>query len=272
MSLHSSPGPRCRVVKLGGGLITSFAAQDSAVPELDRSLLQTLAAELRDANLPLVVLHGTGTFGKPPALKYGYMDGRLGRERRAVVAEVASQLAQMEASILACLQQAGLHPFRVPVVSLGRTGSWMAPGATSLVSDLLARGMTPVIGGNFALDDDGFAVCSSDSIAADLAIAMQAEALVLATRAHGVYRDFGASTAIYDDLCDGDASIESVDAAAHDVSGGMRRKISSGLRAARHGIATYIVDGRIAGNLAHTLSGKPLSGTQLRAAAAAVQH
>ncbi|UUZ54249.1 hypothetical protein LP419_38725 [Massilia sp. H-1] len=106
------------MVKLGGGLITAFSACGNAVPVLNRALLVALAGELRALHCPLIVLHGTGTFGKPPALKYGYMDGRLACERRAVVAEVASQLAQMEADVLACLLEGGLHAFRLPVVGL----------------------------------------------------------------------------------------------------------------------------------------------------------
>lgn len=242
------------------------------MPELNQRLVIACAREIAGVNRPVIVLHGTGTFGKPPALKYGYLDGRLGRERRAVVAEVSSQLAQMEASVLTCLQAAGLHPFRLPVVSLARCfGARVRLTGTALVADLLARGMTPVIGGNFALDEDGFMVYSSDSIAVDLAIAMQAESLVLATSAHGVYRNFGRDEEIFPHLCPGDvASIDSVDAATHDVSGGMRKKIVNGLRAAQQGIPTFIVDGRIPGNLLRTFSGTPLSGTRLRADADAV--
>lgn len=267
---HATAWPRCCVVKLGGGLITGFSACGNAVPVLNRALLVALAGELRALHCPLIVLHGTGTFGKPPALKYGYMDGRLACERRAVVAEVASQLAQMEADVLACLLEGGLHAFRLPVVGLApRAGASVGTAGAALVGDLLARGMTPVIGGNFALDEDGFAVYSSDNIAVDLAIAMQAQSLVLATRAHGVYSDFGRSNSIYTHLCEGDvALIDSVDAADHDVSGGMRRKIVTGMRAAQHGIPTYIVDGRIPGNVAQALSGSPMSGTQLHAGAA----
>ncbi|UUZ48663.1 hypothetical protein LP420_39270 [Massilia sp. B-10] len=140
------------MVKLGGGLITAFSACGNAVPVLNRALLVALAGELRALHCPLIVLHGTGTFGKPPALKYGYMDGRLACERRAVVAEVASQLAQMEADVLACLLEGGLHAFRLPVVGLAPRACLpaSAPMARALVGDLLARGMTPVIGGNFA--------------------------------------------------------------------------------------------------------------------------
>jgi isopentenyl phosphate kinase len=278
MSLHPSapltaPGlARCCVIKLGGSLITSFAPHDNATPELNHRQVIACANEIAESSQPVIVLHGTGTFGKPPALKYGYMDGRLGRERRAVVAEVSCHLAQMEASVLVCLQAAGLHPFRLPLVGLARcVGAGVKLTGMALVTDLLMRGMTPLIGGNFVLNEDGFIVYSSDNIAVDLAIAMQAESLVFATSAHGVYRNFGRDEEIFSHLCRSDvASIDAVDAAAHDVSGGMRRKIVTGLRAAQQGIPTFIVDGRIPGNLSRAISGTPLSGTQLRADAAFV--
>ncbi len=263
LKFPKSPIPRPHVLKLGGSLITSL--ESGAKPELNHQLLIACAREIAASAQPVVVLHGTGTFGKPPALKYGYMDGRLGSGRHAVVAEVSCQLAKMEAEVLACLQEAELHPFRLPVVSLaGCTNGQLQLSRTELVTDLIARGMTPVIGGNFALDEHGFAVYSSDSIAADLAIAICAKSLVLATRAHGVYRRFGLDEEIYLHLSANDvALIDEVDVAAHDVSGGMRKKIASGLRVAEHGIPTFIVDGRIPGNLSHSIAGQPLSGTQL---------
>jgi isopentenyl phosphate kinase len=269
LQFPTSPIPYPHVLKLGGSLITSL--QSGSRPELNHQLLIDCAKEIAASAQPVVVLHGTGVFGKPPALKHGYMDGHLGSGRHAVVAEVSCQLAKMEAEVLACLQEAGLHPFRLPVVSLAScTNGRLQLNKTELVSELLVRGMTPVIGGNFALDEHGFVVYSSDSIAADLAIAICAKSLVLATRAHGVYRRFGLDEEIYLHLSANDTPlIDEVDAAVHDVSGGMRKKIANGLRVAEHGIPAFIVDGRIPGNLSHAIAGHPLSGTQLRANAVA---
>lgn len=261
--LQSLPKPL--IIKLGGSLITSLGK--TGEPEVNQQVLVGCAREISASAHPTIILHGTGVFGKPPALRYGYMNGYLGRDRYGVVSEVSCQLAKMEAEVLNCLLNGGLHPFRLPLVSLvSCVNAKPQVSKTEIVLDILARNMTPVIGGNFVLDEHGFSVYSSDSIAADLAVALSAKSLILATRAHGVYRRFGVDEDIYHHLSPADSMhINKIRIAEHDVSGGIRKKIFSGFRAAECGIPTFIIDGRIPDNLSQAIEGNPLSGTQLHA-------
>ncbi|MEO9384651.1 isopentenyl phosphate kinase family protein [Chromobacterium phragmitis] len=255
------------VVKLGGSLITVDGPDG---PGVNRDLLTARARELAACGRPLALVHGTGAYGKPPARRYGYLDGRLHRSRAEVVAEVARDLARLELEVVECLEAGGLKPLRLPAIQLFRAREGKAsPLSLAPVAELLARGLTPVIGGNFVFDCDGFAVCSSDIIAVELALALEASSLVLATRARGVHREHGSSEAVHGQLSDSDdEALRKIDAAGQDVSGGMQAKISHGFRAARRGIATYVVDGRVAGNLSGALAGAPLQGTRLLAGGA----
>lgn len=264
--------PSCQVVKLGGSLITSVEPGPAARPVLDRALVTERAAELAASGRPTVLVHGTGSFGKPHARTHGYLDGRLRAGRQAVVAEVSTLLARMELELLECAQQAGLHPLRLPVgVLADYAGGRVRLHGAEAVRRVLAHGFTPVLGGNFVWGDDGFAIAGSDTIAVDVAIALRARRLVMATRAPGVQRSFGESDEIFDRLdADDTALVDAIDPAVHDVTGGMRMKITNCARAARAGIGTFIVDGRVPGNLAASLSGTPLSGTRLDAGTAPV--
>lgn len=254
------------VIKLGGGLITT---ETDGRPVTDRELVVARARELAEMRQAFVLVHGTGTFGKPPAVKFGYLDGRLSRDRGDVVAYVATALARLELDVLECLTQAGMNPIRVPAWLLYPTHS-TRPDARTLacLSDALESGMTPVIGGNFILDDGGFSVCSSDIIAADLAVALGASALVMATRAHGVYRAFGDGIEIHECLHPGELCDDTLRRDPLDVSGGMDAKLRSGFQAVAAGITTHVIDGRVAGNLVATMARRPLSGTRLVAASA----
>lgn len=255
----------CHVVKLGGGLITSLTSGPDARPELDHAMVTDRAKEVAESGLPTVLVHGTGTFGKPPAREFGYLDGRLHAGRHAVVAEVSTLLSRMELELLECVRAAGLHPLRLPLVALaGYVDGEVRLHGADLVRQLLAHGITPVIGGNFAWGEDGFVVYSSDSIAVDLAVALRASGLVMATNAPGVQRRFGETEEIFDRFdAEDTALIDSIAPALHDVTGGMRMKITDGARAVRRGTPTFIIDGRLPGNLAACLAGKPLSGTRL---------
>lgn len=256
--------PGCVVVKLGGGLLTGGSDDE---PQLETARLDTCLADLAAlsaAGQPLVLVHGTGTFGKPPARLHGYLDGRLGVDRAHVVSKVGTALAAFENRLLARAEAAGLRPVRVPAFVLfdARQGT-QSLRSIEPVQRLLARGLTPVIGGGFVFEEPGFAVCSSDRIAADLALALHARALVLATRAHGVYSG-GAGHDIHAQLEARDLdALEAISEAGHDVSGGMRAKVEHGLRAAAAGIASFVIDGRRPGNIQSALAGRPLSGTRL---------
>ena len=251
------------VVKLGGSLVSRDSGSG---PWLQTGLVISLARELAGIGSSVVLVHGTGAFGKPPAVRYGYMSGKLARERMAIVAEVSIHLAKYEVKLDEALMSGGLHPFRLPAAAVMRgspEGCRLADAA--LVRDLVERGsVTPVIGGGLVPADSGFAVCSSDDIAADLARALGAEGLLFAARVHGVYREFGASERIFDAM--GPSDIESVgttEGSSTDISGGMQAKLRAALRAAEYGTKVHIIDGRLLGNIRATIAGQPVSGTRI---------
>ena len=53
---------RCAVVKLGGGLITS---DNKGHPVTNRALITACAQGLVNSSMPIVLVHGTGSYGKP---------------------------------------------------------------------------------------------------------------------------------------------------------------------------------------------------------------
>ncbi len=263
MTTRANTSPRCIVVKLGGSLITRDTGTG---PWIETGLVIDLARELSALNRPLVVVHGTGAFGKPPAERYAYLHGHLSAERRGVVAEVTAHLAGYESLLLEHLLDGGLYPYRISTAALMRgTSAGCRLADAEPARQLLRHGVTAVVGGGFVTTSTGFRVCSSDDVASDLAHAVQADCLIFATRAGGVYRAFGTDSRVYDEV-DGDYLLgpKSHDDAERDVSGGMVAKVRAGLRASERGIATFVVDGRIPGNLGATLSGRPLSGTRIR--------
>lgn len=255
-------GNGCAVVKLGGGLITF---DDKGLPVTNRTLITACAQDLATSAMPIVLVHGTGTYGKPPAIRYNYLNGRLSSDQSDIVAQVAVDLARLELDVLECLQSTGLRPMRLSLLPLFRAEKdRVTLRSIDSVADLLARGITPVVGGNFIVDPDGFAIFSSDNVAVELAIALNAAVLILATNACGVYRKYGQSEAIYKVLSENDhKKLSTIDEGHNDVSGGIKSKIMIGFHAAKDSIPTFIVDGRLTGNLSSALACHPKSGTRL---------
>lgn len=251
------------VVKIGGSVLTRMHASG---PDLHEERLAALLPDLRNCNDAVVLVHGSGSFGKPPALKYGYLGGKLGADRAATVSAVSADLERLHAALLERLRQADLAPASLGVSPLF---AWQRQRVTirhsRVVRECCERGLLPVVGSGFVADHDtgGFAICSSDAMAARLAIALEARALVFATDAAGVCSDYPHNSRAHESLAPNDAALSGVRPAAADVTGGMAEKLRYGFLAANSGIATHVIDGRVAGNLAATLQGRPLSGTRL---------
>lgn len=253
------------VVKIGGSVLTRMHAGG---PGLDEERLAALLPDLVCPDAAVVLVHGSGCFGKPPARQFGYLGGKLGADRTDTVSAVSADLERLHAALLERLRQAGLAPASLGVAALF---AWQKRRVTirhsRTVRECCERRLFPVIGSGFVadLDSGGFAICSSDAMAARLAVALDARALVFVTDVAGVCGDYPHNRQVYASLAPGDAELAAIRPDAGDVTGGMAEKLRCGFLAARRGIDTHVIDGRVAGNLGAAIGGRPLSGTRLLA-------
>jgi isopentenyl phosphate kinase len=124
--------------------------------------------------------------------------------------------------------------------------------------------MVPVISGEIVLDHlRDFAVCSSDAMAARLAVELEAERLIFATDTPGLMSYQTGETTLVEKIEPADTGLAQWIQPTDDVSGGMAAKLAAGFVAARAGIETLIVDGRVRGRLLEALAGLVVPGTRL---------
>jgi glutamate 5-kinase len=249
------------ILKIGGGLITDKACEGVFREDLARRL----AEEIRTYGAPLVLVHGTGSFGKPLARRFGYMDGLLSREQASIVARVEAVLDDLRARFLGVLRGAGVAACSLAPSALFGTRrgilSWCEAGP---VRTLLDSGICPVLSGGIVGDlDAGFAVLSSDAIAARLAVVRAPCRLVLATDVPGLI-DPHARSPSPEVLTEGDGRVSAwVTRDPDDVSGGMEAKLRAGFEAARGGAEVHLVDGRIPDRVLRALEGHAVISTRL---------
>jgi len=236
-------------------------------PIVDQKRVCFLATEIATFRLPVIILHGTGAFGKPPALKHGYMNGCISAARANIVAEVAAELAHLETAFTDCLNSCGMSVFRLPGMMIARhSDDAIHLFSAEPILKLLERNLTPIISGGFVFaSNGGFSVCSSDEIAAQLAVELHSERLIFVTNVRGVYQDHGRTAEVHSELSlDNKAALTLIEAVSRDVTDGMLGKIKAGFRAVENGVPTFIIDGRVAGNISAVISGAPFIGTRLR--------
>ncbi|MEL7170987.1 MAG: acetylglutamate kinase, partial [Bacteroidota bacterium] len=241
-----TPDPRpTTVLKLGGALLADEAAVAtiwSAVAGLDR----------------VVLVHGGGPQATALAKRLGHTP-RMVHGRRVTTAldldvllwEVSGRL---NARLVAAAQAAGVRAVGLTgadgaLVRVHRRPPWTVDGETidfghvgdvegvdtHLLTTILDAGLVPVVG-PIGMDAEGALYnVNADTIALELAAALQAEALVFAAEVGGVYRNLSDPTTRFDAITPDDAEAGKRDGW---LNAGMRVKLDVGFEALRRGVGT----------------------------------
>lgn len=254
---------RLQIIKLGGSLITN----KQRVTTFRAHRMRRLARELTACKDPIVLLHGTGSFGKPQARKYHYEDnGYVSRSQVKVVVEVSDLLNKLRALVVRILLEAGVEAMSITPAALFRTCSGrIVKCELELIRELVNRNIAPVISGDLVTDEVcDFSACSSDMMGARLAVGLSARRLIFATDVPGVMSYNGGRPSRLPELSATDPKLQSLLADdAGDVSRGMQGKLEAGFEAARAGVETWVIDGRKPGRLAAALGGDSARATKL---------
>ena len=258
------------LLKLGGSLITDKTRPFT--PRLD--LLDNLASQIasalaENADLRLVLGHGSGSFGHQPASQFGTRRGVAGPEAWRGFTEVWYQASALNRLVIEALRRAGLPAITLsPAASVtaheGKVFIWdLYPLQTALVQRLL-----PVVHGDVVFDEArGGTILSTEDLFSHLARELRPDRILLAGLEPGVWEDFPARTKLVPEITPGGFSrqVQGLgEADGADVTGGMRTKVSEMLALVDllPGLEVQIFSGQEPGNVKKVLLGESL-GTRL---------
>ncbi|MFW9848896.1 MAG: isopentenyl phosphate kinase [Candidatus Thorarchaeota archaeon] len=263
------------VLKLGGALITDKSSPYSI--KLD--VLKSAANEIRtciDEGLiqRLVIIHGVGSFGHPPVLKYNLHRGYQGEEQLLPFSWTQAKVNELRTIVMNTLHNAGIrvvlfHPSSFIVANKMQVVSYFLEPIQSFI-DL---NMVPLIGGDIVVDRTmKFSIGSGDAIAALIAREMNAKRVIFATDVSGVFDNdpkVNPNAELFDklDLSNLDEAITSMGkAGVEDASGAMKGKIASvePLKdLIQKGLDVSIISMTETGNLKALLKGDTSNSTQI---------
>jgi isopentenyl phosphate kinase len=218
-------------LKLGGSLITDKTQPSTACPEIIKRLAEEIAeAKAEDADMRLVLGHGSGSFGHTAADKYGTRKGVNTPEEWLGFAEV-----WMQASALNRLVVENLHAVGLPAVAFppsasawgeeGRVASW---GITP-IEEALEKGLLPVVYGDVVFDTvRGGTIFSTEDLFVHLALHLKPDRILLAGLEEGVWGDYPACTQLIETLTPhnlAEVAPALAGSMATDVTGGMETKV-----------------------------------------------
>ena len=258
------------LIKLGGSLITDKREARAFRPETTRQILRQVKQihGLRDAP-PLILGHGSGSFGHHEARKHGTRDGVetaadwLGF---AKVAEAASALSQLVLRECVALQ---LPVMRLaPSALLGAADGRVHSLNIDPVVRALDRGLIPLLHGDVAFDSArGGTIISTEQILVELALRLDTRQIILLGEVAGVLDGAGeliraitpATMAAHRESLGGASGV--------DVTGGMAQKVDDMLRlvARKPDLQAVIADGRRSDILLDLIIHGQQGGTVIRA-------
>lgn len=244
------------VVKLGGSVITD---KESGSPTLKKTMLERIVDELASTGISLVLVHGGGSFGHTVAKRYKV---HLGRQHSApnAASKVMASMMELNHMVVESMIEKGMAPLSLPPHALIGVAKRFDEKQVKLISLALHQGFTPVLYGDVVLDSKkGFKIISGDYIAAELAIILHVERLIFATNVDGVYRTLSDPASLYHKIDRHTRFTTRSD----DVTGGIGYKVKQGLRAAKAGIKTIIINATKPGNVRRAVLGERLLGTEI---------
>lgn len=257
------------VVKLGGSVLTRKRSE----ARVRRKVLARLAQELASARvLPVILLHGAGSFGHPGAVRWHLAEAPAaedGTARNRGAAVVAGEVRQLHGAILTALIQARLNPWSVPA----STHSENDAGRLVLydpapIGAALERHLMPVSFGDVVPDRSwGHSILSADTIAVELATRLSASRVVFVSDVPGILKRGPPGRPVVEPVVTKEL-VESLHPKAHapDVTGGIRAKAEAMLAIAAHGADAGLISGLQDGALSRALRGETVYGSWAHAA------
>lgn len=257
-------------LKLGGSLITDKTRDNTPRPDVITRLARELADALPALQTPILLGHGSGSFGHAAARRYGTRAGWRDAESWRGFAAVSVAAARLNRIVADALHEAGVPVFSVlPSASARCHDGALRYLDTRLLRAALRNGIVPLVMGDVALDDArGMTIVSTEEVFAYLVSDFAGDAdlrvtrILLAGETEGVYADGDISQVIpritpanWEAIRTGVGGSRGAD-----VTGGMASKVQDMLRLVSEqvNLTARIFSGLTEGNLGRALAGDPV--------------
>lgn len=249
-------------LKLGGSLITDKNAPHTARPDVIRRLAEEIYAVWTQKKEPLLIGHGSGSFGHVPAKKYGTRQGVRTEAEWTGFAEVHAEATALNHIVTDILREAGLPVLSfVPMNCIRAENGKVTGWDTTEIKKCFDRRLIPLIFGDTVFDRcQGGTILSTEDLFTFLCDDFQVPLrILLAGLESGVWKDFPANTELLTEIpaqYSGDDSFIH-GSASTDVTGGMHEKVHLMQELVSRGKAesALIFSGELQGNVQKALEG-----------------
>ena len=249
------------LIKLGGSVITDKSTPYTANIPAIRSITNVL----KRVKSPLIISHGSGSFGHTSASLYG---GKKGYTSPLGIATVARDAMAINSIIISECIRSDLPAisFR-PMSFFTADKGELAKGFYDPIDQALSQSLIPVVYGDVIWDKEWKStIFSGETTLGYLAIYFQKKYSIQIIELCDVSGVLDATGQVIPDITPDTwekIKSESITPTIHDVTGGMMHKVEEALTLAKAGIPTRIIDGRDSTILEKVLAGAKAYGTSI---------
>jgi isopentenyl phosphate kinase len=216
-------------LKLGGSLLTEkgqeATARSAAIDRLAGEISDALQA---DPHLRLLIGHGSGSFGHPPASRFGTRAGVRSDQDWHGFVEVWRMASALHRIVLDALKNASIAALSFPPSCsvITRNGELITI-ASDPIEASLSNGLVPVVMGDVVFDTEiGGTILSTEQIFLALTPPLKPRRILLAGAEVGVYAQYPAQGEPLSVLRERDLGGITLMGSEHsDVTGGMADKV-----------------------------------------------
>ncbi len=176
-------------IKLGGSLITDKLIESSYRQPVAERVAQEIHSAREARSIPLLIGHGSGSFGHVAAKRYGTISGVKTSEEWRGFAEVGFIASELNHLVGRTLMSAGLPIFRVqPSASALAADGEIISMETAPIRAALDHALIPLVYGDVAIDSvRGGTIISTEKIFFHLAWHLPVKRIFLLGEVDGVY-------------------------------------------------------------------------------------
>ena len=217
-------------LKLGGSLITDKRKTHTARPDVIKELAEEIFTAWEPERGPLLIGHGSGSFGHIPAKKYGTRNGVRTEAEWAGFAEVHAEATALNRIVTDILRECGLPVLTlVPMDSIRTEDGKVKCWDTGIIGQCFGQHLIPLIFGDTVFDSvRGGTILSTEDLFLHLChVFREPPRILLAGLEEGVWEDYPENTKLIRTVhaCSPERDPWLQSSEFTDVTGGMREKV-----------------------------------------------
>ena len=255
------------LLKLGGSLITDKNKNATLRPDVLTRLASEIHNALEQNPQPLLIGHGSGSFGHFEAKKHNTIKGVETQEQWQGFARVSTIASALNYHVANALQETGIPVLRIqPSASAIARNGVIQDMAIKPILNALDNQLVPLVHGDVAFDDElGGTIISTETVFTYLVSKLPVKSILLLGEVDGVYDE--QKQVIPHISADNFSEIQSALGGSKgvDVTGGMLTKVQDMLNLASNPPHPdiFIVNGLVPNRLRDALLGEIVIGTRI---------